>query len=851
MKPIYSFNIAPSLPKNLDKLYEIAYNLWWSWHYEARKLFMRIDERLWSEVHYNPVELLGKVSQKKLQALADDDGFVAHMNRVYDRLQEYLSEKTWFQTRFGKFDKPFIAYFSAEFGITECVPNYSGGLGVLAGDHSKSASDLGVPFVGIGLLYQQGYFRQYLNTEGWQGELYPTNDFYNMPIRLQKNGDKTPLIVEVEFPGRIVKAQVWKLMLGRNVLYMLDTNISDNADEDRLITGELYGGDLEMRIRQEMILGIGGYRTLRLLDLEPLICHMNEGHSAFMAIERIHSYMSKHKIGFEEALEITRAGNVFTTHTPVPAGIDIFSPDMVKKYFGDYLSKTNISMDNVLGLGRRNPGDKDEPFSTAVAAIHLSKYRNGVSKLHGKVARKMWKDIWAGVPEDEIPIDSVTNGVHHKTWVSLDMEWLFDRYLGPDWVSTGDEDVWQNIDQIPGEELWLTHERRRERLVVYARKRLKKQLKHRGESDFEAHFADEVLNSEALTIGFARRFASYKRAALLFMDVERLKAILCSKERPVQLIFAGKAHPKDDIGKQIIKEIIQVSKQEELRSHIVFIEDYDMAVAKYMVSGVDLWMNTPRRPLEASGTSGMKASVNGALNVSVLDGWWDEAFDPEIGWSIGRGEEYDDPNYQDKVEANALYELLEKEIVPLFYERKKDGVPTYWIGKMKKSMKVICPVFNTNRMVKEYAETFYMPALNRYNTLKENKMQKARELGQYKEKIRKAWDKIRVENIELGKSEELRVGDRLDIKIEVGLGDLSPDEVSVEIYHGVVNSKDAIVRGHSVATKYEKVNGGNRYLFSGSIESDASGRYGFTARILPRHTHLENPFELGLIKWAD
>ena len=853
MEPLRTFTIIPTLPKKLELLKKIAYNLQWIWNREAIDLFRRMDRDLWEATNHNPVEMLGQIRQERLETLAEDDGFLAYLKRISENLETYLNEPTWFQKTYGSDNQDIkIAYFSAEFGLTECMPNYSGGLGVLSGDYLKSASDLGLPFVGIGLLYQEGYFRQYLNADGWQGELYPKNDFYNMPIQLQYKDDGSPLVIEVDYPGRKVYAQIWKVEVGRINLYLLDTNISLNNEADRDITDELYGGDVETRIQQEIMLGIGGIRTLKALGIHPTVFHINEGHSAFLALERIRCAMEDYKLSFEEAKELTKSSNVFTAHTPVPAGIDRFSPQLMERYFSDYFPLLKISKNEFLGLGRRNPVDGTENFSMAILAIKLSGHINGVSKLHAQVSRKMWRDMWAQIPVDEIPVTSITNGIHPSSWISKDMTNLYDRYLGPTWMKKpGDMTIWKRVEQIPAEELWRTHERRRERLVAFARLRLRKQLERQGALPSELKKADEVLDPEVLTIGFARRFTTYKRATLILQQPERLRQILNNKDFPIQIIFAGKAHPKDTPGKELIRKIIHLARLDEFRNAIVFLEDYDMEISRYLVQGVDVWLNTPRRLHEASGTSGMKAAVNGVINVSVLDGWWDEAYNPNVGWAIGWGEDYEDSNYQDEVESQILYNLLEQEIIPLFYDRGKNNIPRKWINLMKNSMEQICPVFNTNRMVREYSEQFYIPALTKYQTLFKNNQKKTKELSAWKSHLFNNWQNIRFIKVSEDGSRQHQVGSKIDIETKIFLGNLKPDDISVEIYHGYVDTDNKIVNGFIEVMTCTGNNEDHVYTFTGSFPCRTSGLYGYTVRIIPKSEFLTYRHETGLILWAN
>lgn len=851
MPNIINFNVSPVLPEELAKLKELAYNLYWSWVDEIIQLFIRMDPALWEETGHNPVAMLGRLSQKQLEELAKNTSFVSHLERAYKRLQDYINGETLFQKKYGKVEYGTIAYFSAEFGVTEALPIYSGGLGILAGDHLKSASDLGLPLVGVGLLYQQGYFRQHLNLDGWQQEFYPDNDFYNLPIQLLKNSDHSPVTISVDFPGRKVSAQVWLAKAGRVLLYLLNTNIPQNNHADQHITDQLYGGDIETRIQQEIILGIGGIRALRAAGISPAVCHMNEGHAGFLALERIRELVTTKGLSYWEAHVAVRPGNVFTTHTPVEAGIDQFPPALMEKYFGNYSHELGIPLKDLLGLGRLNREDNNEMFNMAYLAFSLSSFHNGVSKLHGEVARKMWQKRWAALPFEEIPIDYVTNGVHYRTWISRDMKGLYNRYLGPAFrEDPANPEIWQNIDQVPAEELWHTHERRRERLVAFARRRLKEQLRKRGASPHEIDQAEEILNPDALTIGFARRFATYKRGNLILRHKDRLKKLLTSKERPVQFVFAGKAHPKDGEGKDIIRQIIHFSRDPEIRNHMVFIEDYDLTVARYMVQGVDVWLNNPRRPLEASGTSGMKASCNGVLNLSCLDGWWDEAYadDPNIGWAIGKGEDYQDLSYQDEVEAHALYDLLEKEVIPLYYDRGQDGLPRGWIKKMKNSLKKLGPVFNTNRMVKEYTEKSYIPAYERFKKMGAENFERARKFAFWQGNLWKKWPGVNVLEVEADTSKELPVGSELKVQAVIRLGNLRPEDVTVEVFYGTLNTEREIARGSVVVMQPAGRNDG-AFQYTGKIKCSDSGLQGFSIRIFPKHEDLVYPYETRLIYW--
>jgi starch phosphorylase len=834
-------------------LMDIAHNLRWSWDHAAIELFRRLDRDLWEACGHNPVRLLGSVDQRALEAAAADDSFLAHMRGVAETLSSYCKgASSWYRREHGIDTGMLVAYFSAEFGITECLSIFAGGLGVLAGDHLKAASDLGLPLVGVGLLYQQGYFRQYLNAAGWQQEAYEDNDFHTLPIRLVPD-----LKVTVELGQRTVVAQAWSLNVGRLRLILLDTNIPENGPDERKITYQLYGGDLEMRLKQEILLGIGGYRALEGLGLEPTVYHMNEGHSAFLGLERVVRLMETRKLSFKEARTLASASLIFTTHTPVAAGHDYFSADLIDRYFGRCMQRLGLTRTQFLALGRQHARNESEDFCMTVLALRLASFSNGVSKLHGAVSRSMWNAIWEGVPEAEVPIGHVTNGVHFRSWVSFEMNQLYDRYLGPKWrEDPGDPTLWQRTETIPAGELWRTHERRRERLVAYARQRLRAQLMSRNAPQAAVEGADEVLSPDALTIGFGRRFATYKRANLLIRDPHRLARILNDPSSPVQIIFAGKAHPQDNLGKQLIQSIVELAARPEFRRKIVFLEDYDMATARYMLQGCDVWLNTPLRPLEASGTSGMKAQANGVLSLSTLDGWWDEAWElarqsrAEVGWAIGKGETYADRGHQDQVEAEALYDLLENEIVPAFYERRADGLPRKWISLMKSSIAKLCPEFNMHRMVRQYTNEYYLVAHKRYQHLQADDGQAAAQLASWLNKVEGAWPNVKLESLPSSVA-EIAVGDQLRIAAQVFLDTLTPEDVVVEIALGRVNA-DGELTGLSVTPMHicEHASAGS-YRFESAIQPVVhSGLYGYAIRVLPRHVDNLSPFLPGLIVWS-
>lgn len=848
-KVIGTYQVHPVIPEKLSGLKELAYNLFWTWNPDVMDLFRRMDEDLWESTQHNPVLMLGQISQTRLNELAQDSGFISHFSRALNKLNEYLMEETWFHKKYGKNNKHVYAYFSMEYGLTDCLKFYSGGLGVLSGDTLKSSSDLGLPLVGVGIAYKEGYFQQYLNSEGWQQETYPINDFYNLPMSLVKDENGNPLKISIDFPNQELKVQIWKIQVGRVPLFMLDANLPDNPEEYRSITNGLYRGTIETRIQQEIILGVGGIRALRAMGYCPEICHMNEGHSAFLALEKIRILMKENNLSFEEAMQVGYITNVFTTHTPVPAGFDIFSGELMEKYFKHIREELHLSYEEFMRLGNLD-NQKNDSFNMAHLAMRMSGHINGVSKLHSKVSKNMWAFGWKGVPEDEIPIQSITNGVHLQSHLSHEMITLFNRYLGEDWIDNiDDQNLWNKVDKIPDIELWRTHERRRERLVTFVRQNLKKQLIRQGAALSEIEKANEVLDPKALTIGFARRFATYKRATLIFKDVERLKKILSNEDYPVQIIFSGKAHPQDEEGKKLIKEINQLSKLPEFRRKIVFLENYDLNIARYLVQGCDVWLNTPRRPLEASGTSGMKSAVNASLNFSILDGWWCEGYKPELGWAIGLGEEYEDSKYQDEVEANLIYQILENEIVPLFYKRSQDDIPREWVQMMKNSLKYLPVYFNTHRMMKEYLQKFYLPGAKRKFDCCSNDFKKIKEFIEWKKKVIDNWSSVRIEEIKCDCDSEVVVGQNVKIEAKVFLGNLTPEDVSVEIFYGKLNGSSNLESGNISEMKSIKMID-NAYLYRGEISNEMTGLKGYTIRILPKHQMFTNKFEMGLIYWV-
>jgi glycogen phosphorylase len=725
-------------------------------------------------------------------------------------------------------------------------------LGMLAGDHVKSASDIGLNLVGIGLLYQLGYFRQYLNQDGWQQDFYDVNDFSNLPIIEVMQPDGQPMEMEINLPGRILHLKVWKLLVGRVSIFLFDSNLEKNAWHDRELTSQLYGGEREMRLMQEIIVGIGGIKLLDILGIDVQVVHMNEGHSAFALFERAKLLMKKNSLTFQQALEVTRKSSIFTTHTPVAAGNDEFHPDLIRKYFQEYTSEIGISIDDFLALGRVNPSNYEGSFSMPVLAIKHSSFVNGVSKLHGKVSRDMWKSLWKDIPEEHIPIKSITNGVHLSSWLSFEMLDLFRRYLGDNWQDKQDKkELWERIHKIPDTELWRVHCVRRRRLVYFIRERLKKQYIEKGASELTINQSQEALNPETLTIGFARRFASYKRGSLVFNDINRLMKLLDDPLQPVQFIFAGKAHPQDSSGKEIIKNIIHTISTNHLLKQIVFVEDYDMNVARYLVQGVDVWLNNPLRPFEASGTSGMKASANGGLNLSILDGWWDEAYDPTFhnGWAIGSGESYSNREYQDEVESKAIYSIIENEILPMFYDTIPDGIPREWIKRMKNAFISIVSFFNTHRMVKEYNDRFYSEAGRNFVLLSQDSFKLTREFVEWKNYIYQNFNSIRIGDIHFDDKKVYKIRESMNIDVDILMEGLKPDDIKVDIFYGLVSPTYRLIAPAVENLKEVVPLDGKSSRFSGRLLCNKTGNIGFKIRVTPYHPLIMDPYEMNLVIW--
>jgi starch phosphorylase len=845
---LQTFQVYPTIPPKLAFIETLARNYWWSWQRDAVDLFRRIDPRLWAASGENPLVFLTRVSQNRLENLASDNSFMGHLDQVRERFEKrVLAPLENSSAPLGPDNC--VAYFSMEFGIHESLPLYSGGLGILAGDHLKAASAVALPLVGVGLLYRQGYFHQYLDQNGWQQETYPETDLYTIPLRHAKvNGENIRL--SVAGPDGEILATVWRVLVGRIPLFLLDTNLPENTLGVRDLTARLYPGDGRTRLAQEALLGIGGMQALATMGISPAVCHMNEGHSAFAGIERLAQTVSRYGVDLKTALEIVPRTTVFTTHTPVAAGHDEFPIELVRPVLHPLARRLGLPEEQVLAWGQAAGTGPNAPLSMFVLAIRMSQYCNGVSHLHGQVARRMWSHVWPDRPEDEIPITHITNGVHIPSWISSGISTLFDRYLGPDWsLPPRDPANINRIDEIFEEELWRTHEMSRTRLVRTCRELVVKQYRRRNAPLAVIREAESILDPGILTIGFARRFATYKRANLLLQDADRLEALLTSENHPVQIIFAGKAHPKDNEGKALIKRLIDFCHRPAVRNRAVFLEDYDPWIARQMLQGVDVWLNTPRRPFEACGTSGMKSAVNGGLNVSILDGWWCEGYAENRGWRIGNGDDFDDPGYQDTIESQALYNVLENDVIPTFYEKTEGDIPMRWVRMMKEAMKMVMRDFSALRMIQNYQHRFYLPAARRLNELLADDAHEARALARQRERLVSRWGEIVVEPPERPAAHPFRVGEEFRITAVVHLGELQPEEVAVELYYGPLKSVDALANSFTQRMEMAACYEPGRYLYACNISCRIAGRYGFTVRVSPLADDWVK-FTPGLLTWA-
>jgi starch phosphorylase len=846
MRALRSFTVRARLPETLIPLQELAFNLRWSWDNRTRDLFRWVDPQIWELTFHDPVRLLSLVGRQRLDQLAADPAFMGFLGEMHADLRRYLEGPRWFQNR-GHSPLRGVAYFSPEFGIAEALPQYSGGLGVLAGDHLKAASSLGVPLVGVGLMYRLGYFRQHLDTDGWQEERYPILDPHSMALELVDG-----LRISVDLGGSPLEAQVWLAQVGRVKLYLLDADVDPNDDDLRAVTDRLYGGGSEHRVRQEILLGVGGVRALEALGAETQVFHTNEGHAGFLGLERIRKLMTADGLSWEEAIEAVRAGTVFTTHTPVSAGIDRFPRELMETYFSAWAEECGVSIDMLMALGHFPDESPTDPFNMAVMGLRLAGKSNGVARLHGKTSREMFQGLWPQVPAEEIPIGSVTNGVHGRTWVSSQMDDLYSKYVSPAWDDAGAEE-WARIDDSRDDELWRAREQGREALVDFVRERLRTSLLDRGVSATDAEWTDEVLDPRYLIVGFSRRFATYKRATLLLSQPERLRALLLDEQRPLQMVFAGKAHPADDLGKEMIAEIARFSRDPSVRHRFSFVEDYDISVARMLYQGSDVWLNTPRRPMEASGTSGEKAALNGSLNCSILDGWWDEMFDGANGWAISSAEAITDLAHRDEVEANGLFEILERQIIPLYYDRGGGRYPRGWVGRIKASVKSLGPQVMASRMVRDYCYEMYEPIAIQSDRLTADGFARAQGLSEWKRRVTAAWSEVKVVDVESDMAQGMvDLGAERDVTVEVELGSLTSDDVAVELLHGPVGGADELTDTQIVRLALDErpSTAAGPFRYVGKFRCEQAGRHGYTARIVPSHPDLAVPVEMGCVAWA-
>ena len=851
---MYVFNritVNPQLPKRIEKLGIIANNLWWTWNAEFLRLFRKIDADLWENCAKNPVKFLKLVSQEKLEKVSKDIMFLREYDKIAEDFENYIKSKdTWFNNTYPNNKKDLIAYFSAEYGLDETMPIYSGGLGILSGDHLKSASDLGIPLVAVGLLYKQGYFNQKINGYGQQESEYRSIDLYDMPIIPVKDEKGEDLTIYVKFPKRRLYLKVWQVNVGRVTLYLLDSDIEKNNIEDRDVTLKLYGGDQEMRIRQEIVLGMGGTNLLtRVLKLNPTIFHMNEGHSAFLILETIKNIMNEKQVTFDVAKDIASSKTVFTTHTPVPAGNDIFSVELVEKYFKDFWPRLGLSREEFLKLGMKPTKELEEGFNMGILALKIAGKKNGVSKLHGAVSRELFGEVWPNIAANESPIGYVTNGIHTCTWLVPRLKALYNKYLMPYWQDNiHNDDIWAKIRNIPNDKLWEVHQQRKIKLLKAIKTRTTARLKRSGYSYEEINEITSKLNPNALTIGFARRFATYKRATLIFKDLERITQILNNEERPVQLVFAGKAHPADKEGQDLIKYIHEISMMPQFKGKIFLLEDYNMGMSRYLISGVDVWLNNPRRPMEASGTSGQKASVNGVINFSVLDGWWAEGYTGNNGWTIGSNAEYESYEAQDLADSDSMYYTLEEKIIPTYYDKDRSGISKKWMEIMKNSIITTGGKYSTSRMLVDYTNQLYMPLCNLTNKYYKD-IDKVTQFNSWKKDISNNWKNVKITQKNNLDNITLDAGNNIEVKCEIEIPDIDIKNVSVQVYYGKILESGVVDNIEILPMEMIKQDK-DKYQFKAKIELKTGGNYGYTFRVMPKHEMLLEPANLDLVKWV-
>jgi len=848
--------VVPQLPKRIDKLAEIANNLWWSWNTEFLRLFKMIDLDLWESIDKNPIKFLKLVNQDKIEKSSKDKEFLEAYDKVVSNYDGYINSKdTWFAKKHSKNKNDLIAYFSAEYGLDEILPIYSGGLGILSGDHLKASSDLGIPLVAVGLLYKNGYFNQRINAYGIQESEYHNIDLYNLPINPVKDDNGEDIIIEIPMEGRELYLKIWQISVGRVNLYLMDSDIEQNDEEFREITLRLYGGDKEMRIRQEIVLGIAGVVLLKTLGFNPTVYHMNEGHSAFLTLELIREIMAEKEVSFNIAKEIVTSQTVFTTHTPVPAGTDIFGLDLMDKYFPEYWNAFGITREMFLKLGMREQEELESGFNMAMLALRLSGKKNGVSKLHGAVSRELFADVWPEIAPNESPITYVTNGVHTCSWLAPDIKELYNEYLTPYWQENiQDNEVWKKIDTIPDERLWQEHLKRKEKLMKLVKDNVTARYRKSGYGYEQIAEITSKLNPNALTIGFARRFATYKRATLIFKDIERLTQLLSDESRPVQIIFAGKAHPADEGGQDLIKQINEISMMPQFKGKIFLLENYNIGVARYLVSGVDVWLNNPRRPMEASGTSGEKAAINGIINFSVLDGWWAEGYTGSNGWAIGTNASYDSYEIQDTADSNSIYNILENKIIPAYYDKDEKGISKEWMKYMKNSIISTGGNYSTSRMLVDYTEKLYLPLCDMHNS-KYNNVDKVMEFAKWKKSAKERWNDIQISQIHNIDNVKLNAGELINVSCYVKLPNFDENNVAVQVYYGQI-LENGTVNNISV-TEMKKVDEKDEdeeetaegLKYEASIKLTSGGNFGYTFRVMPKHDMLIDSANMNTIKW--
>ena len=852
---MYIFNkitVNPQLPKRIEKLSEISNNLWWSWNTEFLRLFKKIDKDLWETCEKNPVKFLKQVSQERLEAVATNTEFLKEYDRLAKEFNDYVTSKnTWFANKYPENKNDLIAYFSAEYGLDQTIPIYSGGLGILSGDHLKSASDLGIPLVAVGLLYKNGYFHQKINGYGDQETEYNNIELSNLPINPVKDGNGEELKIYVKFENRKVYLKVWQINVGRIKLYLLDSDIDENSPEDRETTLRLYGGDQEMRIKQEIVLGMGGTNLLtQALGLNPTVYHMNEGHSAFLILELIKNIIREKKVSFEVAKDIASSKTVFTTHTPVPAGNDIFPIALVEKYFKGFWPRLNLDREEFLKLGMKPCTELEPGFNMGILALKVAGKKNGVSKLHGAVSRELFGDVWPEIAANESPITYVTNGIHTCSWLAPSLKELYNKYLIPYWQDNIFKDeVWENINNIPNQELWGIHQQRKQKLLEIVKENTTNRLRRSGYSYEEINDITSKLNPNALTIGFARRFATYKRATLIFKDLERITQILNNADRPVQLIFAGKAHPADKEGQDLIKRIHEISMMPQFKGKIFLLENYNIAMSRYLVSGVDVWLNNPRRPMEASGTSGQKASVNGVINFSVLDGWWAEGYNQENGWTIGTNAEFTSYEEQDIADSQSMYHTLEEKIIPTYYEKDENGISEKWMKIMKNSITSTGGKYSTSRMLVDYTNNLYMLLCNLTKKYYEN-VDNVAEFNLWKKNLYTNWKDIKITQKNNLNNITMDAGNNIDVKCEVQLPNIDVDNITAQCYYGKILDNGIVENVSIIPMKLTSSDEENKiYEYTTKIELKTGGNYGYTFRVMPKHEMLLDSENLNLVKW--